>query len=145
MDFLIISGVLIIKIGIGFIQQKSNTKSKSGPVMCHYECNGNKQPPIWSGLIIVSLDLFLLGLRGGSPHYPLSISYCSYIYRHLCVIIIPEMNNYEKKYIWAKPCCCRPPPWTQAHECSMLSRVGWWRSCLCCEFKSRFRDPFSLP
>ena len=50
-------------------------------------------------MIIVSLDLFLLGLRGGSPHYPLSISYCSYIYRHLCIIIIPEINNYEKKKI----------------------------------------------
>jgi len=60
MDPLIASGVLIVGIGIGLTQPRSNTKSEPGPVTCHCECSGDKQPPVQFGSTIRELGLALL-------------------------------------------------------------------------------------
>ena len=60
MDPLIASGVLIVGIGIGLTQQRSPSKTEPGPVTCHCECSGDKQPVVQQGISIRELGLALL-------------------------------------------------------------------------------------
>ena len=60
MDPLIASGALIVGIGIGLTRQRSNPKSEPGPVTCHCECSGDKQPPVQSVSTFREIGLALL-------------------------------------------------------------------------------------
>jgi len=60
MDPLIVSGVLIVGIGIGLTQQRPSSKTEPGPVTCHCECSGDKQPPVQSGSTFREIGLALL-------------------------------------------------------------------------------------
>jgi len=66
MDPLIASGALIVGIGIGLTEQRSNPKSEPGPVTCHCECSGDKQPPVQSVSTFREIELALVAVESGN-------------------------------------------------------------------------------